>query len=246
MLERVLEVEAMLTAAEALDYDSMDHSAVNRLFVADLLAAGLTAGEVLDVGTGTAQLPIELCRQTAEGKKGDSPHLPERPEGCFAQMGTVPFFPAVRVLAVDLSDEMLSLARRNVLCACLTHRIRLEKADAKQLPYADGRFAAAISNGILHHIPEPRTMLGEMWRVVAPGGMVFVRDLFRPADEDAVQRLVAAYAPGANLHQRQMFAASFRAALSVGEVRTLVAGLGVAPDTVQATSDRHWTWCARK
>jgi adenosylmethionine-8-amino-7-oxononanoate aminotransferase len=26
-------------------------------------------------------------------KKGDSPHLPERPEGCLAQMGTVPFFP---------------------------------------------------------------------------------------------------------------------------------------------------------
>jgi hypothetical protein len=27
------------------------------------------------------------------GEKGDSPHLPERPDGCFAQMGTVPFFP---------------------------------------------------------------------------------------------------------------------------------------------------------
>ena len=27
-------------------------------------------------------------------EKGDSPHLPERPEGCFAQMGTVPFFPS--------------------------------------------------------------------------------------------------------------------------------------------------------
>ncbi|MGA2617410.1 MAG: hypothetical protein ABSF26_07360 [Thermoguttaceae bacterium] len=27
-----------------------------------------------------------------EAEKGDSPHLPERPEGCFAQMGTVPFF----------------------------------------------------------------------------------------------------------------------------------------------------------
>jgi hypothetical protein len=29
----------------------------------------------------------------ARGEKGDSPHLPERPERCFAQMGTVPFFP---------------------------------------------------------------------------------------------------------------------------------------------------------
>ena len=32
-------------------------------------------------------------RDLAPGaEKGDSPHLPERPEGCFAQMGTVPFF----------------------------------------------------------------------------------------------------------------------------------------------------------
>jgi hypothetical protein len=30
--------------------------------------------------------------RVARGEKGDSPHLPERPEGCFAQMGTVPFF----------------------------------------------------------------------------------------------------------------------------------------------------------
>ena len=170
------------------------------------------------MGTGTAQLPIELCRQS----------------------------PAVRVLAVDLSDEMLALARRNVLYACLADRIRLEKADAKCLPYGDGRFAAAISNGILHHIPEPLAMLAEMWRVTAPGGLVFVRDLFRPADEDAVRRLVATYAAGANPHQRQMFEASFRAALSLEEVRKLVAELGVPPDTVQATSDRHWTWCARK
>ncbi len=31
------------------------------------------------------------AEQIAEGGKGDSPHLPERPEGCCAQMGTVPF-----------------------------------------------------------------------------------------------------------------------------------------------------------
>ncbi len=30
-------------------------------------------------------------KSTRPGGKGDSPHLPERPEGCFAQMGTVPF-----------------------------------------------------------------------------------------------------------------------------------------------------------
>ena len=38
-------------------------------------------------------------RDQQTGEKGDSPHLPERPGGCCAQMGTVPFFPDVRQLA---------------------------------------------------------------------------------------------------------------------------------------------------
>jgi myo-inositol-1-phosphate synthase len=40
-------------------------------------------------------------------EKGDSPHLPERPEGCFAQMGTVPFFPSGGTRSVP--DTLLSV-----------------------------------------------------------------------------------------------------------------------------------------
>ena len=39
MLQRVLETEAMDSLEEALDYNSMDHGEVNRVFVTDLLAA---------------------------------------------------------------------------------------------------------------------------------------------------------------------------------------------------------------
>ena len=38
-MKRVLEPEVMDSVAEARDYDAMDHSAVNRAFVADFLAA---------------------------------------------------------------------------------------------------------------------------------------------------------------------------------------------------------------
>jgi hypothetical protein len=43
-----------------------------------------------------------------------------------------------------------------------------------------------------------------------------------------------------------MFDASLRAALTLDEVRNLVTTLGFAPDTVRPTSDRHWTWAARR
>jgi ubiquinone/menaquinone biosynthesis C-methylase UbiE len=218
MLARVLEPEVMDSAEEARDYDAMDHREVNRIFVTDFLAFWNGAGLILDLGTGTGQIPIELCRRA----------------------------PKVQVVALDLAEHMLHLARENVSRAGLRDRIRLERGDAKELPYAAGTFGAVISNSIAHHIPEPRKVLAEMVRVVRPGGCLFVRDLLRPADEETVQRLVGLYAAEANAHQRQMFADSFRAALTLEEIRDLVAGLNFDHAGVRQTSDRHWTWQAHK
>jgi ubiquinone/menaquinone biosynthesis C-methylase UbiE len=218
MLPRVLEPEVMDSAAEARDYDAMDHSAVNRVFVADFLAVWDGRGPVLDVGTGTAQIPVELCRQS----------------------------PAARAVGVDLAEHMLAVARENVRRAGLGERLEVRLCDAKRLPFGDGSFGALISNSIVHHIPEPGRVLAEMMRVTAPGGRLFVRDLLRPGDEAQLRHLVAAYAGDANEHQRQMFADSLHAALALAEVRDLVAGLGYPADGVRQTTDRHWTWSATK
>ncbi len=222
MLPRVLEPEAMDSVEEARDYDAMDHSTVNRVFVADFLAfwnEPTGAGPVLDAGTGTAQIPIELCRQH---------HL------------------IVHVIGIDLAEEMLAVGRANVERANLVGRIRLERCDAKRLPFGDGEFRAVISNSIVHHVPEPGAALAEMVRVAAPGAALFVRDLLRPGDEATLRNLVDLHAAGANEHQRQMFADSLHAALTLPEVRALVASLGMGPGGVRQTTDRHWTWAARK
>jgi ubiquinone/menaquinone biosynthesis C-methylase UbiE len=207
----------MDSAAEAADYDAMDHRQVNRQFVLDFLAQQPPQGEVLDVGTGTAQIPLELCRQR----------------------------PGSRILAIDLSQHMLDFAQRNVNRAGLERQIQLALVDGKQLPYSAGRFAAVISNSIVHHIPEPAAVLEELVRVVVPDGLIFVRDLLRPVDDQTVKQLVATYAADANAHQRQMFDDSLRAALSLEEIRALVRALGFPPETAHPTSDRHWTWAVR-
>ncbi len=226
MLPRTLEPEVMDSFEEARDYDAMDHAAVNAQFAADLLGAAARWGvlpcaegdawlECLDLGTGTAQIPIEICRR----------------------------HPRVRIVGIDLAVHMLYLGRDNVELAGLRDRIRLDLADAKALPYGEGSFDAVISNSIVHHIPEPRLVLSEAVRVVRRGGLIFVRDLLRPQSEADVQRLVAAYAAGANAHQQAMFANSLRAALTLDEVRALVKAIGFAAEGVNQTSDRHWTWC---
>lgn len=213
MLTRVPE-PVMDTAEEARDYDAMDHAAVNRAFVADFLAAWDGRSPVLDVGTGTAIIPVEFCRESAQGE----------------------------VVAIDLSEHMLARARENVRRAGFEGRIRLERVSGQALPYPDGSFPAVMSNCIIHHIPEPRDCLAEMVRVAAPDATLFVRDLERPDDESELGHLVRVYAGDANARQRKMFADSLRAALTLGEAQALVAELGFEPEDVRQTSDHHWTW----
>jgi len=83
-----------------------------------------------------------------------------------------------------------------------------------------------------------------MIRVARPGGILFVRDLLRPPSDEVVRHLVATYAGDSNAHQQKMCDDSLRAALSLKEIRSMVANLGFDPNTVQQTTDRHWTWRA--
>src|SRR5207244_707194 len=100
MLSRILEPEVMDTAEEAHDYDAMDHATVNRVFVEDFLGVYSLAptGPILDVGTGTAQIPVELCRRNS----------------------------AVQITAIDLAEHMLVVGRENVRRAGFADRLRLE------------------------------------------------------------------------------------------------------------------------
>lgn len=220
MLPRTLEPEVMDTVAEAVDYNSMDHSHVNRVFVDDLLEALAPVPQpldgcwqIFDAGTGTALIPLELMSR-----------------GLRASL-----------TASDLAEQMLIVGRDNVRVAGLTDSIRLVLADCKRLADSDATYHVVMSNSIVHHIPEPLAVLRELNRVLKPGGLLFVRDLMRPTDLPALDHLVMTYASEANAHQRQMFRDSLHAALTVVEVGDLLEQAGLPREAVRATSDRHWT-----
>jgi len=228
MLERVLEPEVMETDSEALDYDEMDHAAVNQAFVADLIAfLGVEPSEnfsdeerldVIDLGTGTARIPILLAEQ----------------------------LPQCRIMALDASPAMLDIAKINIDIAMMTERVQLTHMDGKQIDFEDDYFHVVMSNSIVHHIPQPMQVLSEAVRITLPGGHIFVRDLKRPNSEAELQHLVETHTANENESSRKMFAESLRAALTLEEIQALVGQLGFAPETVTETSDRHWTWQVTK
>ena len=222
MIPRVLEPEAMETAEEVRQYDAMDHSAVNSRFVGDFLSihGPCRGGEILDVGTGTARIPIALA-------EADHQAL---------------------VLAVDLSETMLDQAEVNIADAGLSERVRTHQGDAKALldTFGRGVFEGVISNTIIHHIPDPLPALETMARLVAPGGTLMVRDLARPESLEEIARLSSTYAAGETPSARALFEASLNAALTLEEIRALIGDLGFAAGDVTMTSDRHWTWTWRR
>jgi ubiquinone/menaquinone biosynthesis C-methylase UbiE len=222
MIARVLEPEAMETAEEVRQYDAMDHSAVNARFVEDFLAVHgpCRGGLILDVGTGTARIPIALVRADLEAT----------------------------VMALDLSEAMLAQARTNITVEGLSHRIRCQLGDAKSLlqDFGEGSFEGVISNTIIHHIPDPQPVLDEMARLVARGGTLLVRDLARPDSHPEIIRLADLYAARETRAARALFEASLNAALALDEIRAIVHSLGHDGSEVSMTSDRHWTWCFRR
>lgn len=225
MLERILEPEVMDTPQEAMTYDDMDHHAVNDAFVTDLIAflnvhpdREAEMIDILDVGTGTARIPILLADR----------------------------LPQCRIMGADASIAMLDVAKINIDIAGLLDRVQLARLDAKQTDYEDGFFTGVMSNTIVHHIPEPLAVLKESVRLAAPGGWLFFRDLYRPKSKEELDQLVSTYCGEETEEAQKLFAESLHAALSLDEIREMVSSLGFEPETVQMTSDRHWTWAARK
>jgi demethylmenaquinone methyltransferase / 2-methoxy-6-polyprenyl-1,4-benzoquinol methylase len=114
------------------------------------LAALAPGDRALDVATGTGDLALELARRVG---------------------------PAGEVVGSDFSEGMLEHARRKGAGA---PNVRFEQANALELPYADGEFAAATVGFGARNFSDLGRGLREMTRVVRPGGRVVVLEITTP------------------------------------------------------------------
>jgi ubiquinone/menaquinone biosynthesis C-methylase UbiE len=212
MLERVLEQEVMDSQQDADEYASFDNSGVNEEFVSRALELAPATGSVLDIGTGPADIAILLARRA----------------------------PGLRIVAIDLGEHMLAIARDNVKRAALGDRVEIRKADAKATGLSAASFDLVISNSLVHHIPDPAALFLEVARVASPKAGLFIKDLHRPETELQLDQLVNTYASGCTDYQRRAFRDSLHAGLTVPEVQAICSPLGWKGVEIGRASDRHW------
>jgi ubiquinone/menaquinone biosynthesis C-methylase UbiE len=90
----------------------------------------------------------------------------------------LPHYPAdVRLTGVDLSPEMLAIARKRA--DKIGPTIVLREADAQDLPFADGSFDSVVCTYALCSVPDEARAISEMRRVLKPGGRLILVDHVR-------------------------------------------------------------------
>lgn len=77
-----------------------------------------------------------------------------------------------RVVGIDLTPRHAALAKKHLEVMDLPGAAFV--ADAEALPFDDQSFDRVSSNGVLHHTPNIKPALGEIWRVLRPGGQARV------------------------------------------------------------------------
>jgi len=83
--------------------------------------------------------------------------------------------PAGAVTGIDLVPEMLARARENARLAGVD-KVYFQESSAEQLSFPEASFDVVISNGVFNLVVDKVKALGEVFRVLKPGGRFMLAD----------------------------------------------------------------------
>ncbi len=120
----------------------------------------------------------------------------------------LPLYPAgAHVVATEYDEDMTRQARKRLSKAHAATRLLL--ADAQELPFDDATFDAAVGTLVFCTIAEPLLALGEVRRVLRPGGRLLLLEHVRWENafgrlQDGLTPLWKRFAHGCHLNRRTL------------------------------------------
>jgi len=131
--------------------------------------------------------------------------------------------PTGRAYGIDMTDEMLDLARRNAAEAAATN-VEFLKGTIEAIPLPPSRVDVVISNCVINLSTDKGAVFAEIARVLRPGGRVGVSDVVADDSLSAEARA-----------ERGSFAGCIAGALSFAEYRAGLEAVGLTEVDVRPT-----------
>jgi ubiquinone/menaquinone biosynthesis C-methylase UbiE len=125
----------------------------------------LSAGTILDIGTGPGYVPIDIARESS----------------------------SLEVKAIDISPAMVAIASKNAQKAGLERRVQFKFGSAEKIPFEDKSFDLIISTLSFHHWARPEKCFQEIHRALKPGGEAWIYEIRQDVPEEAKQQLRKSY-----------------------------------------------------
>jgi len=166
-----------------------------KYFVRKILRRGIRSGRVLDIGTGSGRLAIELAKA----------------KDCNFD-----------ITALDISGNMIRKARENARLSGVAGRIRFLVATAAALPFADNSFDLVISYASMHHWIKPVTVFDEVARVTGETGHAVIRDNKRVYQNPVWRALIWLVSRLMNKRHRENWPRALLASYTIPEAREIL------------------------
>jgi arsenite methyltransferase len=135
--------------------------------------------------------------------------------------------PAGKAIGLDMTDEMLELARANAAAAGVGN-VEFVKGYIEDIPLPDGSVDVVISNCVINLAGDKRRVLAEAARVLRPGGRFAVSDVVAAPDMDEATRADMAAWTGC-----------IAGALTEGEFRAALTAAGLVDVEIRETHRVH-------